>query len=220
MKYNKNEKYIIFDESGNLGQSGRYFVISCIETDYYKSVYNLMHKKINQAKKVFPELSIHNNEIKAKDAYPMVKYHILECLTSKNIKIHYIVADLLHIDKKLLDEKNIFYNYLIRLLLDKIIDSNSSKVNIIFDNHSTKVSSKNSLFEYLKIHFIYDKNFNIDFNLQFCDSDSNNGYCIQAIDYIANAIYSKYEYTYFEFYNIIEDKVINKMEFPYNDFGK
>lgn len=33
----KNERYLIFDESGNLGSSGRYFVIACIDTSNYKA---------------------------------------------------------------------------------------------------------------------------------------------------------------------------------------
>lgn len=36
----KNERCLIFDESGNLGSSGRYFVIACIDTMNYKSLHN------------------------------------------------------------------------------------------------------------------------------------------------------------------------------------
>ena len=72
----KNERYLIFDESGNLGSSGRYFVIACIDTNNYKALHNIMHKKLGIAKKMFHELSIlHSNEIKAKEAYPCIKYH-------------------------------------------------------------------------------------------------------------------------------------------------
>ncbi len=220
MNFYKNEKCIIFDESGNMGQNGRYFVISCIETDKYKSLYNIMHKKINIAKLQFPELNVHKNEIKAKDAYPAIKDHLLECIVRKDLKIHYIVADLKFINQKLLNDKNILYNYLIKILLDRILKDSNNKINIIFDNHSTKVLSTNSLFDYLKIFFIYEKGYNIDLNLQFCDSDSKRGYCIQAIDYVANAIYSKYEFNFNNYYIIISKRIDQRVEFPYQNFGK
>ena len=41
-----NERCLIFDESGNLGTSGRYFVISCIDTRNAKSLHNIMKKKL------------------------------------------------------------------------------------------------------------------------------------------------------------------------------
>ena len=107
----KNERCIIFDESGNLGSSGRYFVIACIDTKEAKSLHNIMKRKLGLAKNKFPQLNIHANEIKAKDAYPCVKYHILESIIKKNLSISYIVIDLNHVEENLLKDKNILYNY-------------------------------------------------------------------------------------------------------------
>lgn len=82
----KQERYLIFDESGNLGSLGRYFTIACIDVSSPKALHNIMHKKLNVAKTKFPELSaLHANEIKAKDAYPCIKYHILECIARKDL---------------------------------------------------------------------------------------------------------------------------------------
>lgn len=38
-----NERCIIFDESGNMGNSGRYFVIACIDTTECKALHNIMN---------------------------------------------------------------------------------------------------------------------------------------------------------------------------------
>lgn len=111
-RYN-NQRCLIFDESGNLGNSGRYFVIACIDTHNYKALHNIIKKKLGVAKQLFQELAcLHSNEIKAKDAYPCVKYHILECIANKDLSISYIVADLKYIKPALLEDKNILYNYL------------------------------------------------------------------------------------------------------------
>ena len=223
MNYYKNERCIIFDESGNLGSNGRYFVIACIDTTNFKSLHNIMKRKILDAKKVFPELAnIHANEIKANEAYPAIKHHILECVISKDIKISYIVADLNYTKPYLLKDKNIFYNFLMKLLLDSIISKkdNGTKINILCDNKTTKVASANSFSDYIKIHFIYEKSYEIELNIEYFDSDANNAYSIQAADYIANAIYSKYEFDANLYCDVINSKIENCLKFPIKNFGK
>ena len=209
-------KYFIFDESGNLGSTGRFFVIACVETDNYKTLNHVMKRKLGKAKQLFPELAcLHSHEIKAKDAYPCIKYHIAETLAKKDIRISYIVADLHHVKPALLSEKNIFYNYLMRLLLDHLLSAEDSgkTIHIIYDNHTTKVGSVNSLAEYLQLHFVYDKDYDISFVFQSKDSDAADAYSVQAADYVANSIYSYYEYgisLYFDQYKpILHHKIIS-----------
>lgn len=109
MESARKERYLIFDESGNLGASGRYFVISCIDTYEYKALHNMVKRKLRQAKDLFPDLAVlHSHEIKAKDAYPCVKDHLLECIAKKNLSVSYIVADLQYVESNLLQDKNIF----------------------------------------------------------------------------------------------------------------
>ncbi len=219
----KSERYLIFDESGNLGSSGRYFVIACIDTLNYKSLHNIMHKKLGYAKKLFPELSLlHANEIKAKDAYPCIKYHILECISRKDLHISYIVADLNHVKSHLLKEKNILYNYLMRLLIERLIleKDNGSVINIICDKHSTKVASGNSFADYIKLFLLYEKEYNIDLHINYMDSDAKNAYIVQAADYVANALYGYYEYKDNLYYDRFKSTIDNVLLFPWNSFGK
>lgn len=219
----KKERYLIFDESGNLGSKGRYFVIACIDTHDCKGLHNIMHKKLGAAKKIFPELaSLHSNEIKAKEAYPCVKYHILECIARKQLRISYVVADLLHIKQSLLIDKNILYNYLMRLLVEKIISDadNGTTINIICDKHSTKVASGNSFSDYIKLFLLYEKDFDVCLNIQYLDSDAKNAFIVQAADYIANALYGYYEYGDKIYFNCFKHKLEKAILFPWKLFGK
>lgn len=218
-----NERCIFIDESGNLGYCGRYFVIAFIDTRNSKALHNIMHTKLGVARKLFPELAkLHTNEIKAKDAYPCVKTHILESIVSKEVKIHYIVADLEHVKPKLLTDKNIFYNYMMKILLDKIITSedNGSRINIICDNKSTKIASGNSFKDYITLHFVYDKDFDIKLNIQSLDSNASDAYTIQAADYVANAIWSYYEYNNDLYYNELIPRLNTVCKFPARLFAK
>lgn len=217
------ERCLIFDESGNLGSSGRYFVIACIDTRNYKSLHNIMKKKLGIAKQLFQELAcLHSNEIKAKDAYPCIKYHILESIVRKELSISYIVADLKYVKKNLLDDKNILYNFLMKLLIDRLVSDkdNNSTLNIICDNHTTKIASGNSFEEYIKLHLIYEKEYELNLNVVYMDSDDRNAYPVQAADYVANALYGWFEHEDTIYYDRFRTKINIASKFPYKNFGK
>ena len=217
-----NERCLIFDESGNLGISRRYFVISCIDTTSAKSLHNIMKRKLKIAGEKFPELkTLHAHEIKAKDAYPCVKHHLLECIISKNVTISYIVVDLNHIEPRLLKDKNILYNFASKLLISRLITENDvgTKINILFDNKTTKIASKNSLREYIIAHIVYEENLDVEINFEYKDSDAGDAFIIQAANYVANALYSKYEYKNDIYANILNEKINIVQHFPYRTFG-
>lgn len=218
-----NERCLIFDESGNLGTAGRYFVISCIDTMNAKALHNIMKRKLKQAGNTFPELkALHAHEIKAKDAYPCVKHHVLESILSKDVTISYIVIDLHHIEKRLLKDKNILYNFASKILISKLITKadEGKTINILFDKKTTKIASKNSLREYIIAHILYEEGLDVNINFEYKDSDAGDAFIIQAADYVANGLYSKYEYNNSIYENLIKKKVNVKQHFPYKTFGK
>lgn len=221
MQITTNDKTLIFDESGNMGKNGRYFIISCIETNHPKEIHNIMKKKLLQAKCKFPNAPFSGCELKASNAYPCIKYHILECLCNKSIDISYITIDLLHTSSSLLRDNNLLYNYACKLLINNLIDNSISgkNLNIWFDNHTVKVHSKNSFSDYIKLELIYNRNINASIAVEYINSNANDAYVIQAADYVANAIYTKYEYGNSLYYDILTNKIKNKEHFPANNFG-
>lgn len=218
-----DERCLIFDESGNLGTSGRYFVISCIDTKNAKTLHNIMKRKLKQAGDKFPELkSLHAHEIKAKDAYPCVKHHLLECIVSKSISVSYIVVDLQHTKKRLLKDKNILYNFASKILISRLITKadEGTTVNVIFDNKTTKIASKNSLREYIIAYLVYEEGLDVNINFEYKDSDAKDAFIIQAADYVANALYSKYEFGNDIYSRLLQPIINERQHFPYKDFGK
>ncbi len=218
----RNERCIIFDESGNLGSSGRYFVIACIDTHSYKSLHNIMERKLGIARQMFPEIiQGHSHEIKAKDAHPCVKYHILECIASKEVSISYIVLDKKYAKETLMKDKNIMYNYLSKILLTRMISKADSgtTIHILCDNHTTKITSLNSFADYIKIQFNYEQDLDINLDVLYLDSDSEDAYVIQAADYVANAVWTKYEYGYDLYADRLKNKFLIQEKFPYRKFG-
>lgn len=212
-------KYLFFDESGNLGKDGRYFVIACIESEKYKRLDRVMKKTLLKVKNKFPNQKYGSNELKASSSNPVSKDFILNKICREDLLIHYIAVDLKHVRPDLLKDKNLLYNYVTKILLTRIIKKEFN-YSIMCDNHTTKVTSTNSLSDYIKVHFNYEKNLNIKIDFEFIDSDSKNGYVIQAADFIANAVYNYYEYNNEYFYYHVRKRIGCKENFPKNKFSK
>ena len=65
---------------------------------------------------------------------------------------------------------------------------------------------------------MYELNLDVDVTVNYLES--HNCYAIQAADFIANSVYSYYEYNHDYFYNILKPKVVQRELFPYKSFGK
>lgn len=215
------EYFLYFDESGNLGVKDRYFVIACILTENPKELENKMKKVLLHIKKKYKNTKWNGYELKANSCKPWIKEIIYKSIIEKNIKISYIVADKVWIEKSLMQDKNCLYNYLLSVLLDNFKEVfRNNNVNLILDNKTVKVQSINSFEEYIKIHINYTKRLNSNITVKYMDSSSKEAYIVQAADYIANAVFAYYEHGYKPYYELIESKIDIKELFPRRKFGK
>jgi len=208
-----------FDESGNLGRKGRYFTIACVEMNSStKPLSNVMKKSIVKTKKYFSDFKNYK-EIKASDAYPPIKDYFLRKIASKDLSIRYIVADLKHVKSDLLRDENLLYNFMLQFLIVPIArQKNVSEIIINLDKRTIKVKSTNSFEDYIRIKLNYELNCNVNISVNYFES--HNSYPIQAADFIANAINSKYEYQYDYYYNLFKHKIVQQELFPRRYFGQ
>jgi len=208
-----------FDESGNLGKKGRYFTIACIETTNSKPLKNVMKKSILKTKKSFDKYKSYK-EIKASDANPVVKDYILRKIISKEIQIRYIVADLNHTKKELIEDENLLYNFMLQYLIIPVAKKrNTDQLEINIDMRTIKVNSVNSFQDYIKLKIKYELGLDVDIKVKYFES--HNSYAIQAADFVANTVNSFYEYkNNYHYYDILKDKVCHRELFPRSKFGR
>lgn len=200
---------VFVDESGDLGKGGRYFIIAMLVPQRSKRISNFM-------KRFCVKNSLH--EVKAAQLEFPQKQEIFNKLTSANdYTISYIVVDKHNIDnKKLFEDKNLFYNYMFSFLIKKTIRSNKEDISILLDNHSTRVKSINSLCDYIKIKALTQWDYKNNLNINYVDS--KNSKVIQATDVIANAIYAHYTYGKDHFYGMLT--ISESIKFPQSKFGQ
>lgn len=122
----------------------------------------------------------------------------------------------------MLKDKNILYNFASKILISKLITKNDEgkTVNILFDNKTTKITSKNSLREYIIADIVYEKGLDVTINFEYKDSDAGDAFIIQAAAYVANGLYANYEYKNDIYKNLIKGSINVVQYFPYKKFGK
>jgi hypothetical protein len=204
-----------FDESGNMGKDGRHFVIACVGSDNIKPLSKVMKKATQKTKNSFVRFS-NAKEIKASDSTGIIKDYILRKIASKQVDIKYVVADLEHVNQNLKEDENILYNYLLSFLVLPLARK-TKKLELNLDKRTIKVKSTNSFEDYIKLEINYKMELDVDIKVNYIESQ--NSYAVQAADFIANAIYTKYEYNNDYFYNIIKSNVTHRELFPRRRFG-
>lgn len=207
------------DESGNLGKKGRYFVIACLAPKNSKRIKNIIKKVFAKIINSTTNLSDVPDEIKGTLLSPEYKQEILTKLSQrKDFFCSYIVADLNHVKQELLQDKNILYNYLTQFLFKKLIYEAHEDIQIILDNHTTKVGSVHSLKDYIRTE-AYAK-WGVKNNITFEHKDSKDCKLLQCIDVMANVIYGRYSYNRLDLYGLIDKDSIQSIRFPRDKFGE
>lgn len=205
---------IYIDESGNLGKKGRFFVISALMPEKPKRIKNIIKRccvRFGRANNILDEIKGYNLNFSQKQ-------EILEKLNKKDdFHCSYIVADKNHISSRLLEDKNICYNYLASHLFKLILRGANEDVQVILDNHSIKVKSINSLQDYIKLEAYTKWGFGHKITFEYQDSKSHKN--LQAIDLIVNVIYGHYTYNKQHLYSLIDTKFIHRIRFPHSKFN-
>lgn len=199
--------HIFIDESGDLGMNEGYFVIAMIVAHDSKRLKNLV--KNYCAKKAIEEIHAHG--------LPFIEKQYLINKLTKQVDYHvsYIVADKMMIgNKSLFANNNLVFNYLFSFLVRDVLKANTDDILFHLDNRTQKVSSVNSLTEYIKIKAFTDWGFTKELNIQYHDSKICK--VVQIADLVANSIYRKYVRGKSDFYDRLN--IVKSIKFPRDKF--
>lgn len=221
--------YLYIDESGNLGPGmGRYFLICAleIEAEEDKSIGRRAGRVICRFKEKnhIPK----TREIKGSRLSREKRNELLEQIFYRGVKVRYIVLDLKQTTMLLekADDKNACYNYLIQLLVRKMLEEKKElrEIHLYLDNRSVKIGNRLSLKPYLYNKLVLEqlevksKVKRIEFDIQYYESESC--YLIQWADIVANALYKKYHSQEESYYQKMKPYIVFESKFPSKNFGK
>lgn len=223
------EVNLYIDESGNLGTGiGRYFLICALEVD--PTLKNAISKRAGRVicrfkqKNDIPKIT----ELKGSRLKDDDRLELLDKILFKGIKVRYIVLDLKQTTMLLAksDDKNACFNYLIQLIVKRIVEEykDVEKINLYLDNRSVKIGNRLSLKPYLYNKLVLEqletKNNvkRIEFDINYFESESC--YLIQWADIVANSLYKKYNSNNEKFYAKIKPYIVYGSRFPSKKFGQ
>lgn len=200
--------YIYLDESGDLGftsKSSKSFVIALLYTNDPKHIRRML-KKVRQRllRKRYKNLP----EFKSSRSDDFVKNRILKHLSKENIEISYVILRKSTVYSYLHQKHNVLYNYLTGFLVERLPQLKDKEIIIVADKCLSKIN-REKFNRYLK-----SKTFSNFYKIgkllpkiQIQHKTSLEEPCLQAVDYVANAVYRKYEFNDETYYNIIKPKI-------------
>lgn len=187
--------YIYIDESGDLGEDSKYFIISAIISSNKTD----LERIINKINRIFKKQLRNSNEIKGNNTPNYIIKKILKRLENIDYEAVIIVFNKENKDKIKYSNNNELYD-IIASELAKMITI-KQKTSIIIDKSKTKHSDI-KLFDK---HFIENLNNNLNFPIEISHLSSTNSKGLQIIDIISWSYFQNYEKNNEEFIKLIKN---------------
>lgn len=187
-------QYLFLDESGNLHKNSpdRFFVIGGIFTNNYTDI----KKSYVEINKELKEKLNMDFEAELKAAYLNMEEKmdiVVKLSQMKGMYIVGIIVDKVKIGIEI-ERIHLYYNYIIRKLLDYLIKIKLIKIGknddlyLNIDKSSMKIEDINSLQNYLRTHFNIEKKYPFEITVAYWDSKKN--YMVQVADMMVNTMWN------------------------------
>lgn len=206
--------YIFLDESGDLGfnfkkkKTSKFFVVAFLFLKNKGPVEKIIKKIFKSFTK--KEKKFHKGVLHCFKETPRVRIKVLNLLKEKDVSVIAIYLNKKKVYTRLQDEKHVLYNYVTNILLDRIynkkIISIKEPINFIASRRETNKFLNENFKNYLKNQI--NKNHSIKIEIEI--KSPNEEKCLQVVDFVAWAIYRKYEFGDETYSNLIKEKIIEE----------
>ncbi|HEX3100093.1 MAG TPA: DUF3800 domain-containing protein [Patescibacteria group bacterium] len=198
---------IYVDESGDLGMNNGYFIIAMVQANNSNRLKNIIRSFCS-----FNEVDeVHASHL----SFPAKQYLLNKLTKESDHTIRYVVLDKMRvINKMLYKSNNLLFNYLFYILVADLLKTVDEDIYIVLDNRNQKVSSLNSLADYVKIKAYSELGFKKDIIIQYMDSKDCKA--LQISDLVANIIWRRYHWNNSDLYSKLLIK--KRIKFPYKTF--
>lgn len=207
---------VFIDESGNQGDTGKYFVIAAIVCPEVQSFHRLkrIFKKacLEYGSRRRPLKEIKGNRL----SFARLQELLNKVAARADHEIFILVVEKKHHKSGL--PNNLDYMYLSGVLIKRILKKYNDDIKITFDARDVKATSLTAIADYLKIKASMDWGFKHSLEVQ--RRESHLVYCLQAADLLAHVTYRKYKNGQEHLLGIVRPRVEEIIEFPIGKFGK
>lgn len=205
--------YIFLDESGDLGfdfkkkRTSKFFVVTVLFVEQKRPVEKLIRKVHAGLRKKY---KMRTSVLHATKEDPVNIARICRGLIIKHCKVMTIYLDKFKVYTNLRDEKHVLYNYIVNILLDRIINrrivSKKDKIVLVASRRETNKFLNENFREYLRRQI--KNNHETEFVVEIKTPAEEK--CLQAADMASWSIFRKYEYKDETFYQILKPIIIEE----------
>jgi len=207
--------YIFLDESGDLGfnfkkrKTSKIFVVTCLFTENKRPIEKIVKKTHSELRKKYKRKFGILHCVKEK---PITRQRLLKRLNEKDCIIMTIYLNKKKVYTKLKDEKQVLYNYVTNILLDRIYSKKvivipiKDKVELIASRRETNKFLNENFENYLNRQVENRHKTDIKISIKIPSEEK----ILQAVDFVSWAIFRKYEYGDDSYYNIIKNKIVEE----------
>lgn len=206
--------YIFLDESGDLGfdfekkKTSKYFVVTFLFVRDKKPIEKIIKKLFANFNK--KEVKSHNGVIHAFKEKPATRQKLLTSLNEKEVSIISIYLNKSKVYTRLQDEKQVLYNYIANILLDRVY----TKKLIPTNDPITLVASRRETNKFLNENFCgylskqVAGNHNVKLSVEIKTPQQEK--CLQIVDTVSWALFRKRERGDESYSNLIKSKIIEE----------
>ena len=205
--------YIFLDESGDLGfnfqkkKTSKIFVVTCLFTENKRPIEKVVKKTHSELKKKYKRRFGVLHAVKEK---PLTRQRLLKRLNESDCAIMTIYLNKKKVHTRLQDEKQVLYNFVANILLDRIYTKNiihtKNKIFLVASRRETNKFLNDNFKNYLNNQIKNQHHGNLEINIKAPSEEK----ALQAVDFASWAIFRKYQYEDDSYYNLIKNKIVEE----------
>ena len=206
--------YIFLDESGDLGfdftkkGTSKFFIITILFTENARGGIEKVVKKTHSelAKKFKRRVGT----LHAVSEKPVTRVRFLKRMAEKNCGVMAIYLNKKKVHTHLQDEKQVLYNYVTNILLDRIYTKKILSPDLAIELIASRRETNKFLNENFKDYLSRQIKNNHKGTLKISVKTPAEEKCLQAVDFLSWAIFRKYERGDDSYYNLFKKKIIEE----------
>ena len=200
-------QYIFLDESGDLGfnprkRNSKYFVVTILFSPDKRAIDKLVKKTHSELRKKVKRLS--GGILHAYREKPITRKRLLNRLANLDCKIMVIYLNKERVYSKLHDEKHVLYNYVVNILLDRIMTKRhldkSKPIILVAAKRETNKFLNLNFKNYLESQLKTSHKINLTVEIKYPSEEKS----LQAVDFACWAIFRKFEIKDDGYYQIVK----------------
>ena len=206
--------YIFLDESGDLGfdfkkkNTSQFFIVTLLFIPGTRGLIEKIVKKTHSelSKKFKRRIGI----LHCVNEKPVTRQRLLKRISEKDCLIMAIYLNKKKVFTRLQDEKQVLYNYVTNILLDRVftkkIVSPDKPIELVASRRETNKFLNENFRDYLSRQVKSNHKSIIKISIKTPYEEK----CLQAADFLSWAFFRKYEYGDDSYYNIFKSKIVEE----------